>query len=301
MVRSFWAVALVLAFAGCPGGRGELERRTIDVDGASRTYFVYAPPSESIEPRPLVVALHRFAQTGPAMARMTGFNAIAEREGFIVAYPNGKGRAFDAFPEDGDADIEFIPAMIDAIAAEYAVDRSRVYLTGVSNGGTMAYRLACEAPGLFAAVAPVMAALPVETGESCPFDAAPPMLIMHGTADPVIPYDASSIEGPPGRVRPVVPVADAVALFAEGLRCPAEPVVTELDDANPDDGAVTTVESYGPCAGGGEVAAYIIEGGGHTWPGGKERFPRFIVGVQTRDFDASEAIWDFFSRHALAD
>jgi polyhydroxybutyrate depolymerase len=293
------ACAVVILMAGCPAVNQGLERHTLQHAGKQRVYHVYTPAAERVTgPLPLVIALHRFVEDGPAMARITGFNDVAEREGLLVAYPDGLMRNFEAYgPGDRD-DLGFLRAMVDAIAAKHPVDRRRIYATGASNGGFMALRLACEASDLVAAVAPVMATLPANLADACRDSGPVPVLMIHGTADTLIPYDATEIEAGPGNPRGVLPVPETAALLAARNGCTGETTEIALSDTDPKDGTLTFLVSHG-CDGASEVLLYRVEGGGHTWPGGREPWPKFIVGKTSRDFSATETIWEFFSRHSL--
>lgn len=289
-------LAAALAMPGCPRPPEELVKRELVHDGRDRSYWFFAPAAaETDTPLPLVIALHRFTEDGAAMARLTGFNAVAEREGFIVAYPNGLGRRFNT-DEGGVDDVAFVLAVIDDLAAVYPVDRGRVYLVGASNGGFLTYKAVCETPETFAAAAVVMGAMQGDIAENCAEGPPMPMLIVHGTADPIVPYDAENVFA--GRPLAVLPVQEAVAFWVARNGCDATPVLSDLPDTDPEDGSTVTEAAYTGGDGGSEVVLYQVAGGGHTWPGGTRITPQFITGGQNRDFSASDAIWAFFSRFA---
>ena len=291
----------VAALAGCPKPAG-LELRRLIHDGAERSYYLYLPGNEApAAPAPLVIALHRFTETGARMAQMTGFNALADSEHLLVAYPNGKMRRFNAEPDAQPDDAGFILAMIEDIADAYRVDRSRIYLTGASNGGFLLYRLVCEHPDVFAAAAPVMAAFFPGIAEQCAPGPAMPIMIIHGDADPIIPYDTEEVSAGPGRVLEVLPVPDTVAFWVERNQLESSPVTAPLPDTDPRDGTSAVMESYLDETGTPVVVHIRVRNGGHTWPGGREHVPPFIVGKQSRDFCASEMIWDFFKQHQRLD
>ncbi len=287
-------LALTVMISGCSSPVG-LEKRVLRVGDVWRTYWVHVPTqTEENEPLPLVLALHRFTETGPDMARLTGFNALADREQFIVAYPDGKNRGWNGFESGGGNDLAFLRALVADVAAMYPVDTSRVYITGASSGGYMALRAIVDARDVFAAAAVVMATMPASVAESPPSPA--PILFMHGTEDPIIPYNDSTIFAGPGRSFEVLNVPDTVAFWAALNGCDNDlPEQEYLPDSSPTDGTLTLRVTYRnaeekPC-----VVLYRVEGGGHTWPDGDEFWPRFIVGRVSRDFSASEAIWNFFT------
>lgn len=288
------AVPLAVLCAGCPAG---LSRYVVEFPGAKSFYHLHVPDSiQPGQPAPLVVALHRFTETGPKMARLTGFNAVADRECFFVAYPTAPLRAWNAFRFSQRDDPAFIQAVVQDVSARHDVDPSRIYLVGASSGGYMTSAFVLGNPGLFAAAAVVMATVPRNAAEQ----AAPgstPVLMMLGTEDPLVPYDSPTLNAGPGRSADVLPAEEAAAFWTARNGCAGAPAVEAVPDRDPDDGTATTVETYGgeDC----EVVLYRIEGGGHTWPGSPKRLPGFIVGRQSKDFEASEAIWDFLSKHTL--
>jgi polyhydroxybutyrate depolymerase len=175
--------------------------------------------------------------------------------------------------------------MLDALVAKYHTDPARVYVTGLSNGAMMSYRLACELADRVTAIAPVAGALNVD---DCRPSRPLPVLAIHGTADEAVPYNG----GPPTMRIPGAgtwqnqSVSYAVSFWIDQDGCPATPAESR-------DGAVVRT-SYGPCADGLEVTLYTIEGGGHAWPGGVKG--RDAADEPPPTPDASSVIWDFFAR-----
>jgi polyhydroxybutyrate depolymerase len=279
------SLLLLTACASAPEG---IEKREVGPQGAIKSYELYIPKSLA-GPAPLVVALHRYTESGALMARMTGFNDLADREGFIVLYPNGPGRRFEFRDHEERDDGQVILSMIDDVARTAPVDRKRIYLTGASNGGFLAFRMACLYPRTFAAVAPVMALMPEELAEQ--EGPAVPMLVIHGTADSIVKEEAETLFG--GRFFAVLPMSKTIQYWVHRNKAES-PVVTILPDGD-EDGTRTELRRY---PGKAEVRYYRVENGGHTWPGGKERAPRFIVGRTARDWSATEEIWTFFRTYS---
>lgn len=251
--------------------------------GTERSYLVYKPASVRAH-APLVVALHGGWGSGETMAEQSGFNALADRYGFIVAYPDGIGRSWNAgsccagAQKQNVDDVGFIRDVIAAVKKRDPVDGQRVYGTGFSNGAMMVHRVACEAPDLFAAIAPVSGGIMVS---SCKTSQAMPTLLIQGRKDPRIPWDGGEFEG---SFRPSIKtiVADlsrrngcsegeSVVREAPGLRC--------LQRAGCGKAPVQWCE---------------VTDVGHQWPGGKTYLPR-LLGANTQQFSASEGIWRFFS------
>jgi len=211
----------------------------------------------------------------------------------VVVYPEATGdprRWNDGWRDRPDAappppdDLAFLSALIDSTVAEMGIDRQRVFAAGFSNGAAMVYRLASERPDRVAAVASVSNGMPPDVARGCARGTPVSIIAMHGTADPIAPLAPS--------------IRDGVAMWARRDGCPARPTSSRLPDADPEDGTQTSVDLFGPCAAGTEIAFYTIEGGGHAWPGGKTPVLRLVRGGTTpRDFDAAAVIWDFFQKH----
>ncbi|MHC5006050.1 MAG: CE1 family esterase, partial [Planctomycetota bacterium] len=179
------------AAVGCAPRVAGLQRRSLEVERQAYHYELHIPEAlDPQEPVPLLLVLHRLFESGQAMAYMTSFNLIADREGFIVAYPNALGGSWDTFGGDFHDDIRFVLAVIEEVAAAHPIDRDRIYVTGASNGGFMTHVLACAAPETFAAVAPVKGLLPAEIARDAVTGPPMPILIIHGTRDGLVPYDA---------------------------------------------------------------------------------------------------------------
>lgn len=289
------AILIILAtpvLAGCSVDVSGLEKHVLLSGGLQRTYWLHVPAQKEATPLPLVIALHRFVETGPDMARITGFNNLADREGFAVAYPDGRNRSWNGFGLFATNDTEFLRNVVQDISARLPIDLSRVFVVGASSGGYMAVRAAVDARDVFAAAAVVMATMPASLAEQNP--PSLPIMFIHGTEDPIVPYDENTISAGPGMRFDVLNVPRTVQFWVDRNGCRTEPVHEPLPDNDPGDNTVTFRDSYlndndVPC-----VVLCRVEGGGHTWPGGFEPFPRFIVGRLSRDFSATEAVWDFF-------
>lgn len=256
-------------------------------DRVERTYVIHFPPWEdSDEPLPLVLNLHGFGSNARQQAAYSRFPEIADAEGFIVVTPDGAGtpQRWNNAGFDGEADdIGFIGALLDELEHELCIDTSRVYAAGISNGSVMAQRLACEMPGRFAAIAAV-AALVYPT--NCATDAPVPIIAFHGTADACVPYEGGRTACGRGNL-PVPPVETALANWARHNGCGGEP---ERSQAT----AHVRLIAYRACRDGAEALLYVIEGGGHTWPG-SAAVAR--LGETTDEIDATELIWAFFEAH----
>jgi polyhydroxybutyrate depolymerase len=263
--------------------------------GQVREYLLYVPPGYDPQtPVPLVISIHGFSDWPAHHMGMTGWNDLADEDGFLVVYPAGvdfpkRWRASGQANEDGDAmvDVRFISDLIDKLEQDYAIDPTRVYVNGMSNGGGMTYLLACELSERIAAVGSVAGAY-LYPLEDCQPERPVPLIAFHGTTDPIVPFT-----GGPSRSFdvpfPVIP--DWMASYAVKNGC--NPILVEL----PGQGAASGV-AYGDCDAGADVVFYTIEGGGHTWPGG-QRLPEWLTGLTSMDLNATRLMWAFFIAHPL--
>ncbi len=308
------ALALVMSvlLAGCArGARGSAPAVTppasaSDYDaslvsgGLTRTYHVHLPPVVSAgKPLPLLLALHGRLGDGAGQARLTDFNAVADRYDFIVVYPDGyqrswaDGRGTTPVDKAGVDDVTFLGAVLDAVMAEERVDASRVYVAGMSNGGFMTERLGCDLARRFAAIAVVAASFDQKLANRCAPSHPLPTLLIHGSDDPLVPEPGGLLDG-----EPVLSMADTVARWAALASCGATPVVTQLPILV-NDGTSVTRSTYSGCHGSARVVYYDVLGAGHTWPDGFQYLPVSIIGKTSRNLDASATIWRFFQGYHL--
>jgi len=259
-----------------------LSLRKIDVDGMRRTYYLYVPRGIRVQdPLPVVMVFHGYGQEGGNMVPAAGFNTLADDEGFLVVYPNGSGSAGDSSWNAGDccgfafADGIDEPAFVRRILSDLgqwaAIDPRRIYATGFSNGGILAYRLACDMAGTLAAVAPVAATL---FYDACRPSEPVSVLHIHGSADETVPVAGG---GAGDTVWP--PVEAGIAAWAEFDGCGPEPLTERV-------GIATRIYYLG-CARGSAVNLYLLDDVGHRWP------PEGV-------WPASRTIWSFFAAHPKA-
>jgi len=292
-----------------PALAGALVRGSLRAGERERSYAVYVPASRAEHPA-LLLVLHGSMGNGDQARTGTfyAFDALADREGFVVAYPDGfeghwndcrRAAPYAANVQNVD-DVGFLRALAARLGSELGVDASRITATGISNGGQMAYRLALEAPDLVAGVAPVAAGLPDDANFDCTRANQPvAILILNGTEEPMNPFDG-------GRValygiwgdRGTVLSSDASAAYWAGLaghRSP--PRRHRYPDRSRDDGSWAEIAEFvdgdGP-----EVAHLVVHGGGHTFPNLRGRYPRGL-GRTNADIDAASEIWTFLSRQRL--
>ena len=284
----------------------EMVQQTLTVGGQKRTYYVHKPSGADSGRLALVLMFHGGRGDGNSAARMSGFSAVADKYGFVVAYPESTGNWRDGRESTGSGfeDIEFVRALIDELEKSANIDRKRVYSTGISNGGMFTLRLACDASLEIAAFAPVAASMPVPFKPNCQPKRPVPMLVIHGTEDGWVRWSGGEVRSGPaaGAGGFVIPVPETVEFWRNHNGCATRPSATEILDPNKDDGTNVEVSEYSQCKSQGALTLVKINGGGHTWPGTPlqpRRMVTRLVGPTSRDFRASESIWKFFSEHKL--
>jgi len=283
---------------------GHMASGFLQHDGLKRTWQAYVPGALSA-PAPVVLVLHGSRGSGQRMLEGTryGFNVAAERHGFIPVYPDGfeqhwndcrAGAAYTANLQDID-DVGFFRAMVGELATQHAIDMSRIYVAGMSNGGQMAYRMGFEAPDLVAGIAAIAANLPVDDNLDCERSGEPvAALVINGTEDPVNPYAGGlvTVSGDSSRGL-VLSSMDTAHYWAELAGHAGDGAFTVWPEHTADDG--TSVEStLWSAAGKPPVQLLGVVGGGHTIPHPVFRLPR-ILGRTSHEFEAAEVIWEFFA------
>ena len=269
----------------------------LEAGGVERTYLLDTPGgSAPAAGRPLLILLHGGGGTADSLDKQTGgLPALANAAGYVVARPQGINKQWNDGREvnkDVD-DVAFISAMVDDIASHQPIDRSRLYAAGISNGGFMSGRLACESGLGIAAIAQVAATLGVDTDAACNPGHPVSVLAILGRADPIVPYAGGPVRLPwdsSETDRGIVLGGEAYLLrWAQrnGTDAPVAGPSIAPDAAS----VIATAPS------GAEVELVTVEGGGHAWPGGVQYLPKVIVGSVTDTFSASNLMLEFFDRH----
>lgn len=299
----------VLVLSGCLGGGRAIgspvapprdvplgqSKQSLSSGGITRTFHIYRPAGLS-GPAPLVVMLHGGYGDGAQAERAYGWDAQADAGHFLVVYPDGVGRAWNAGsccgrPARADIDdVSFLTAVVAAVEQQVPVDTSRVYATGMSNGAMMALRLGCET-SLFAAIAPVAGTLLTNCSHAVPTS----LLQIHGTADDRVPYNggpgaASSVSGEPTVDGPSIEAVNMTWRTIDGCQPPTS--------SSNGDVTIQTAD----CPNGRTAELISITGAGHQWPGGVSNpVVERIGGLPSPStaLDATATIWQFFTRHRL--
>lgn len=296
MKTSFLVMILVCA-AGL-AGQDKAERRAIQVGALERTYLIHTPAGrEAGKPGPLVMAFHGYTDDAEFHEQQTHFNRVADKYGFTVVYGEGVEKAWhlpgfrgkDRKQITPQEDVAYVTAIIDRLVADKVADPAAVYSTGYSNGAYFSLYLASVLNDRIAAIAPVSGGITYALKADYTLARPVPVLLIHGTKDELVPYA--------GRPNDLMP-AEECAVFLAGINgASAEAFRAVLPDVAPDDGTISTLFVY---AGPAPVELIRIEDGGHEWPNFLPHpQDREWLGHFSRDFDASETIWLFFSRYRL--
>lgn len=273
--------------------------REFPFDGLIRSYTIHIPPSYDYKkPTPVVLVFHSAMINAAIMAGFCGLNEKADQAGFVAVYGNGTGstplfRYWDSGGVRGRPadDVGYVAKLLDDLAQVVHIDPKRVFATGMSNGAMMCYRLAAELSGRIAAIAPVAGTMAIEHWRPT----RPVSIIhFHGTKDGLVLFGGPD-ERTPKNIK-FMSVEETIRAWVKVNGCPPTPKKDQVRDLAPD-GTTVARYSYGPGKEGSEVVLYVIEGGGHTWPG-QEPAVRFL-GRSTRDISANDLMWDFFQKHPL--
>lgn len=295
-----FSLVIVLALTATATLQAQESRQTFRHGERDRSYLLYVPTPAAPHARPLVLLLHGRLGDGAGMAKLTGFDALADREGLVVAYPDGIRRSWadgrGATPADQEHvdDVGFLTALVREIEARELIDPARVYVAGMSNGGFMSERLACEASATFAAVGVVAATLGETLAATCKPRRPVPIAYFNGTEDPLVPYAGGEIGGGRGRA---LGAEESVERWRRWNGCGAAPTTRALPE-NAHDATAVRERSWTACREGAAVVAYRIDGGGHSWPGGWQYLNAHLVGRTTHNLDANRALWELFSAHS---
>jgi len=263
--------------------------------GQKRDYLLYIPKSyDRTKPAPLVISLHTSMSWPASSMEISQWNLAADKNGFIVVYPAGTGFGPKSWDMTGSEtpsrmpDVIFISDLIDKLEASFNIDKTRIYASGMSNGGGMAFVLSCTMSDRIAAVGLVSAGL--DPGwKWCPDHRPVPVIAFHGTADPICPYNGgpSTLGG-----GTFLNIPAFMAEWSRRNRCGSSPVESAV-------AANVTRRQYTDCAAGASVVLYTVKGEGHQWPGGRRVPAEWMLGPYSRTIDATAQMWAFFREHPL--
>ena len=248
---------------------------------------------------PLVLVLHGARSSARRAEKVTEWTTLADEQGAVVVYPQGIARSWNDGRSDkvpaaarGVDDVAWLQALLKQVQATTPIDPTRILLTGASNGAMMGWRWVCEGRGLITAFAPVMAGLPSPMANSC----APqpvPTLVIHGDADPLVPYEGGTVGQHRGAV---VSTQAALTLMREHNGCSPTPTSTHSWDTVPTDTTSATHTRWSDGCPSAPVEHIRLLGAGHLWPGARQALSSKRVGLVSTDLHGAEASWQFAQR-----
>ena len=267
----------------------ETLNKTITHDGGTREYIIHIPPTyDGSASVPLVLCFHGYTSSANTIMNYSGFNARSDVNNFIIAYP--QGTLLDGYTHwnvggwttsSTTDDVGFTDHLLDTIMNDYNIDGSKVYSTGMSNGGYMSFLLACQLSDRFAAVASVTGSMTPQTYNACNPTHPTPILQIHGTDDGTVPYNGSSTW--------TKSIEDVLAYWSGNNNCNPTRSVTDIEDSNQSDGSTVELIKYSECDDCSYVEHYKITGGDHDWPG--------VWG--NMDIHATDVVWEFLSKYDI--
>ena len=268
---------------------------TTSHDGETREYSVFLPSSyQAGQSLPMVFNLHGFGSNGNQQNFYTALNIVAEAENFIVVIPEGlyrttpigqEGTHWNAYFGTDVDDLGFLNLVIDLVYTDYNIDLSRVYSTGMSNGGFMSHRLACELSDRITAIASVAGGVFNEQLDNCSPSRAVPVMQIHGTNDNIVEFDGIPLYAPS--------IPDLIGHWVDHNNCSTPADTIEIANISTTDNSTVEKLEYNNGDDDSKVWFYIVENGGHTWPDASINLPGEVT---NHDFNASEHIWEFFSQ-----
>lgn len=273
----------------------QLINETISYDGETREYSVFLPSSYQVgQNLPMVFNLHGFGSNVTEQIFYTSLNAVAQEENFIVVTPQGlvrttsigqTGSHWNAYFGTDVDDLGFLNLVIDKIYTDYNIDLARVYSTGMSNGGFMSHRLACELSDRIAAIASVAGGVFNEQLDNCSPSRAVPVMQIHGTNDNIADFDGIPLFAPS--------IPDLVGHWVNHNNCSTLADTIEIANISTTDNSTVEKLEYNNGDDDSKVWFYIVDNGGHSWPDALIDLPGQVT---NHDFNATEHIWEFFSQ-----
>jgi polyhydroxybutyrate depolymerase len=279
------------------------DTHTIMVNGVEREYIIYK--SSSLLPQvkyPVVLDFHGGGGNAKGTEKSFGFDNIADIKKFIVVYPEGinkgwnDGRKGDKLQHTAD-DVAFVSQLINKLIMEENANPARIYAAGISNGAFFSIYLACKLPGKLKAIAAVCGNILEDNKDSFALPMPVSLLLINGTGDPLVKYDGGAIVSERAKRGKSTSTDFTISKWLKADKISAPPVKGIMPDNDRNDGCTATKYTYAGGVDSISVVLIKIENGGHTWPGGRQYLPKFIIGKVCRDFNASEVIWDFFEKH----
>ncbi len=278
----------------------------ITIDEKKRKYYLHLPKRRSgSDPISLIIAFHSGHGGGIRLAEQSGFDELADKEGFAVVYPDSVVQWNDGRAKASSMrDIKLTKALIKKLITENNIDPKRIYATGILNGGLFTLRLACDMADTFAGFAPLLASIPEDYVESCRPSKKFPIIMMSATKNKMVPWQGGSVPFGSSFTHGgnVISIDKTIQFWQEHNDCSAAAYTEALPDRDKSDGTRVELARYKNCSKGSALTHITIKNGGSTWPGSKEKPGRMrttMIGLTSYDIDAAEMIWEFFKEHSI--
>jgi polyhydroxybutyrate depolymerase len=259
---------------------------TLTDQGQTRTYQLHTPAADAPNHAlPLIVALHGSGMQGQEMADKTALSKLADQAGFVIVYPDGLKKKWNVSGKSAEDNVAFVHALINQVQHDRTIDPQRIYVVGLSNGGILAQKLACEAPDQIAAIATVAASLPTQFSAHCQTQKPIAILMVNGTDDTVVPWEGGASPAVHiGRNLSVPSIPGVIDFWQQHNVCQSPAQVKSLSDR-------VEVTDYLSCQSEAEVMLVALKGAGHIWSGGGYG--------QSAYGDTTDRVWQFLQRHSL--
>lgn len=276
-------------------------KQTIEFQGHERHY--YLAHSNNTGSKPLLFVLHGGGGTAKRSVRLkSGFMSLIESNNFIIVYPQGlnkqwrdgrdlsKAKKFKKILKNID-DVAFLKQIAHNLKQSHNADLSNIFITGMSNGAMMSYRVACEGKGFVKAFAPVTGVITHSIYDQCNFIKPTSALIINGTKDPLVPYEGGQVRFFFKKLGKIRSVEESFQKVSKLNHCKSQ-TQTLLATTKK-----VQVNYASKCDQNSEVLLYKVIDGGHTWPGAKQKISSWIVGNTNQEFSATHEIKQFFVKH----
>jgi polyhydroxybutyrate depolymerase len=275
---------------------------SLNHQGYQREYILHLPAGwNHKEQISLLICLHGGGGNAEQMQKFSGFNTLADQRIFIVVYPNGwkghwndqRGGCTDEAHNLNIDDVGFISALIDTLKIKHPINK--VYVTGISNGGMMSYKLGSTIGNKLSGIAPIAACMPENLYKASPATLPMKVLIMNGTADPLVPYNGGEVKvGKYTRGR-VASTEQSKQYWLKINQCDStKHTHYNFADKDKTDDCTAYSEEYSSCGSEQKITVITIINGGHNIPGNKQYLPKSMIGNTCNDFNGEEMITEFF-------
>lgn len=299
---------IIFVLEGCQAPPTDIPPGNMEVqllhDQHFRRVNFYVPKRLKRRKRSIVFCLHAEEESPESMVRITrrGFNDMADQQGFIVGYPEALNEYWNDGREDSISlshydevdDVGFIDKLITYSIDSFRVDPEQIFVAGLSNGGLMTYKLACELSPRIKGIAAVSATLALDQIVTCSADTTVSVMMINGTRDPVMPYAGGEMVLDDISQGSVLSTDATVSYWLEDNKCKDKFSKRDVPNSNTFDETRSERFIYNNCENDAKVVLILVTNGGHTWPGGRQYEGQRNIGKTSRDFDAAAEIWKFF-------